>query len=149
MLFKMKLFLIGSVLMIALSSCKNSSTEHVEGAKKIVDTAMYTTISFKDTIINFGTINMGEKTNILFEFTNTGTNTLYLTEVKPGCGCTVADYTKGAIPAAGKGNITASFDSNKSHPGTVAKNIFVTSNTSNGITHTLTFNGEIQQLKTP
>ncbi|MEI6263750.1 MAG: DUF1573 domain-containing protein [Sphingobacteriia bacterium] len=145
----MKLFLIGAVFMFAFCSCKNNNAENAEAAKHIVDTAMYTTIGFKDTIINFGTINMGEKTNILFEFTNTGSKPLYLTEVKPGCGCTVADYTKGAIPAGGKGNITASFDSNKSHPGTVAKNIFVTANTSNGITHTLTFNGEIQQLKTP
>ncbi len=144
----MKLLLIGGVLLFALSACKNNS-DNVEAAKHIVDTAMYTTIGFKDTIINFGTINMGEKTNILFEFTNTGSKPLYLTEVKPGCGCTVANYSKGAIPAGGKGTITASFDSNKSHPGTVAKNIFVTSNTSNGITHTLTFNGEIQQLKTP
>ena len=145
----MKLLLLGSVLMIALSSCKNNHSEDVEKAKHLVDTAMYTTISFRDTIINFGTINMGEKTDILFEFTNTGSKPLYLTEVKPGCGCTVANYSKGAIPAGGKGTITASFDSNKSHPGTVAKNVFVTANTSNGITHTLTFNGEIQQLKTP
>ena len=145
----MKLLLLGSVLMIALSSCKNNHSEDVEKAKHLVDTAMYTTISFRDTIINFGTINMGEKTDILFEFTNTGSKPLYLTEVKPGCGCTVANYSKGAIPAGGKGTITASFDSNKSHPGTVAKNVFVTANTSNGITHTLTLNGEIQQLKTP
>jgi hypothetical protein len=145
----MKLLLFSGFLIIAFNSCKNSNTENVEAAKHIMDTAKYTTIGFNDTIIDFGTINMGEKTNILFEFTNTGKNPLYLTEVKPGCGCTVANYTKEAIPAGGKGNITALFDSNKSHPGTVAKNIFVTSNTSNGITHTLTFNGEIQQLKTP
>ena len=64
----MKLLLLGSVLMIALSSCKNNHSEDVEKAKHLVDTAMYTTISFRDTIINFGTINMGEKTDILFEY---------------------------------------------------------------------------------
>jgi len=125
-------------LFSTLFACKNASN----------DTTSYTTISFKDTSINFGTINMGEKTTILFEFTNTGNHPLYVTEVKPGCGCTVADYTKNAVPPGGKGNVTASFDSNKSHLGSVTKNIFVTSNSSNGITHTLTFMGEIQQLKT-
>lgn len=55
--------------------------------------------------------------------------------------------SKGAIPAAGTGTITASFNSNRSHPETVAKYIFNTPNTINGIT--FTFNGEIQQLKTP
>ena len=138
-------FILLSTILIA---CSNASTEKLAAAQQITDTATYTTISWKDTIINFGTINMGEKTSILFEFTNTGNHPLYLTEVKPGCGCTVADYTKSAILPGAKGNVTASFDSNKSHPGTVAKNIFVTSNSINGITHTLTFNGEIQQLKT-
>jgi len=125
-------------LLSTLVACSNASN----------DSTSYTTISFKDTSINFGTINMGEKTSILFEFTNTGNHPLFLTEVKPGCGCTVADYTKNAVPPGGKGNVTASFDSNKSHLGSVTKNIFVTSNSSNGITHTLTFMGEIQQLKT-
>ncbi len=131
-----------------LTACSNSSSDIIIADQHIKDTAAYTTIGWKDTIINFGTINMGEKTNILFEFTNTGNHPLYLTEVKPGCGCTVANYTKNAIPIGGKGNITASFDSNKSHPGTVTKNIFVTANLNNGITHTITFTGEIQQLKT-
>jgi hypothetical protein len=125
-------------LLSTLVACSNASN----------DSTSNTTISFKDTSINFGTINMGEKTSILFEFTNTGNHPLFLTEVKPGCGCTVADYTKNAVPPGGKGKVTASFDSNKSHLGSVTKNIFVTSNSSNGITHTLTFNGEIQQLKT-
>ncbi len=149
MQFSRRLLLIVGTIFIALSACKNSDSENAASANRIVDTALYTSISFKDTIINFGTINMGEKTNILFEFTNTGSKPLYLTEVKPGCGCTVADYSKGAIPVGGNGTITASFDSNKSHPGSVAKNISVTANTINGITHNLTFNGEIQQLKTP
>ena len=135
-------------LFSALFACSNVSIKNIVAAQQIADTATYTIINFKDTSINFGTINMGEKTSILFEFTNTGNHPLYLTEVKPGCGCTVADYTKNAIAPGGKGNVIALFDSNKSHPGTVTKNIFVTSNSSNGITHTLTFNGEIQQLKT-
>ena len=109
------------------------------------DTASYTTMTFTDTVVNFGTINMGELTKIRFEFSNTGNHPLYLTEVKPGCGCTVAEYTKGAIPAGGKGTIIAAFDSNKAHPGTVSKNIYVTANTSNGLLHTLIFNGEIRE----
>ena len=135
-------------LISILVACNNASNENAGGAQHITDTSTYTTINFKDTIINFGTINMGEKTSILFEFTNTGNQPLYLTEVKPSCGCTVANYTKNAIAPGEKGNVTASFDSNKSHPGSVTKNIFVTSNSSNGITHILTFIGEIQQLKT-
>lgn len=129
----------------ALIACKNTSPEQIETAGIQNDTAKFTTISFKDTLVNFGTINMGEQTKILFEFTNTGNHPLYLTEVKPGCGCTVAEYTKGAIAPGSKGTIIAAFDSNKAHPGSVTKNIYVTANTSNGLLHTLIFSGEIKE----
>ncbi len=127
-------------------SCTNTSTE--KKAIPIVQpkTNEYTTISFKDTLINFGAINMGEESKIVFEFTNTGNHPLFLTEVKPGCGCTVAEYTKGAIAPGAKGSIIAAFDSKKAHPGSVTKNIYVTANTSNGLLHTLTFSGEIKEI---
>jgi hypothetical protein len=133
------------LILILFSSCANGTGEKTETAMIQSDTASYTTMTFTDTVVNFGTINMRELTKIRFEFSNTGNHPLYLTEVKPGCGCTVAEYTKGAIPAGGKGTIIAAFDSNKAHPGTVSKNIYVTANTSNGLLHTLIFNGEIRE----
>ena len=134
------------LLLAGLSSCKISPADHPDAAKSQLDSTTFTSIGWKAQTVHFGTINMGEKTRILFEFSNTGKLPLFLTEVKPGCGCTVAEYTKGAIPAGGKGTITAEFDSNKAHPGTVSKNIFVTANTGNGVSHTLTFTGEIKEM---
>ncbi len=43
--------------------------------------------------------------------TNTGTNPLIISNVKPGCGCTVPDYTKEPILPGKKGKITLHFDS--------------------------------------
>lgn len=141
-LFSLSLIMV----LLGMVACKNTTPEQVATVGVQNDSAKYTTIAFKDTIVNFGTINMGEQTKILFEFTNTGNHPLYLTEVKPGCGCTVAEYTKGAIAPGAKGSIIAAFDSNKAHPGSVTKNIYVTANTSNGLLHTLIFSGDIKEI---
>lgn len=141
------LFFVMLICSSAFISCTNASTEKKELPTVQPNTTEYTTISFKDTLINFGTINMGEESKIVFEFTNTGNHPLFLTEVKPGCGCTVAAYTKEAIAPGAKGSIIAAFDSKKAHPGSVTKNIYVTSNTSNGLLHTLTFSGEIKEVE--
>lgn len=70
-----------------------------------------TTIAFSETDFNFGDIKKGEKVEHVYEVTNTGTNPLIISNVKPGCGCTVPDYTKEPILPGQKGKITLHFDS--------------------------------------
>ncbi|GGG55576.1 DUF1573 domain-containing protein [Epilithonimonas arachidiradicis] len=70
-----------------------------------------TTIAFSETDHNFGDIKKGEKKEHVYEVTNTGTNPLIISNVKPGCGCTVPDYTKEPILPGQKGKITLHFDS--------------------------------------
>ncbi|WP_028123035.1 DUF1573 domain-containing protein [Epilithonimonas tenax] len=70
-----------------------------------------TSIAFSETEHNFGDIKKGEKVEHIYEVTNTGTNPLIISNVKPGCGCTVPDYTKEPILPGKKGKITLHFDS--------------------------------------
>ena len=70
-----------------------------------------TTIAFSETDHNFGDIKKGEKVEHIYEVTNTGTNPLIISNVKPGCGCTVPDFTKEPILPGKKGKITLHFDS--------------------------------------
>ncbi|MCG2792800.1 MAG: DUF1573 domain-containing protein [Weeksellaceae bacterium] len=70
-----------------------------------------TTVAFSETNHNFGNIKQGEKVEHIYEVTNTGTNPLIISSVKPGCGCTVPDYTKEPILPGKKGKITLHFDS--------------------------------------
>lgn len=70
-----------------------------------------TTVAFSETYHNFGEIKKGEKVEHVFEVTNTGKNPLIISNVKPGCGCTVPDYTKEPILPGKKGKITLHFDS--------------------------------------
>ncbi len=126
-------------------ACNNHDQPGQANAAAITDTSKYTSIFWLDSIVNFGSVNMGEKVQVAFKFRNTGTKPLFLTNVKAGCGCTVPDFTKGAIAPGKEGVVTGAFDTNKSHPGEVRKNIFVTTNTQNGINHTLTFTGTIKE----
>lgn len=70
-----------------------------------------TTVAFSEIDHNFGEIKKGEKVEHVFEVTNTGKNPLIISNVKPGCGCTVPDYTKEPILPGKKGKITLHFDS--------------------------------------
>jgi hypothetical protein len=126
-------------------SCKNN--ENINPATEAVaDITQYTDIQWLDSVVNFGTINMSEKISVVFRFKNTGTKPLFLSEVRAGCGCTIPDYTKGAIAPGAQGEVTAAFDSNKSHPGEVRKSVFVTANTHNKTNHTLIFTGLIKEV---
>jgi hypothetical protein len=85
-------------------------------------------IQFENTTIDFGNIKEeGGKVTGRFEFTNTGNQDLLLTGVKPGCGCTAADYTKTAVAPGQKGYIDATYNP-YNRPGNFNKNIRVTTN---------------------
>jgi len=87
-------------------------------------------IKFDSTVINFGKIKEdGGKVSRTFFFSNVGTDTLKLLNVKPGCGCTTADWTKSPILPGQKGYILAQYDPH-GRPGVFNKAINVTSNAS-------------------
>ncbi len=131
------------ICMIGIVACTGNGTS--AGSVAMTDSSNYTTIQWIDSLVTFDTITMGEKTNVTFRFKNTGDKALYVNEVKAGCGCTVADYTKGAIAPGQQGEVTGAFDSNKSHPGDVRKSILVTTNTKGETKHKLIFDGWIRE----
>lgn len=142
----MKAFIVLlAVVGLGCIGCNNQDQAGTANNAAATDSTKFTNILWLDSLVNFGNVNMGEKVQVAFKFRNTGTRPLYLTNVKAGCGCTVPDYTKGAIAPGKEGVVTGAFDTNKSHPGEVRKNIFVTTNTDNGINHTLTFTGTIKE----
>ncbi len=117
------------------------------GAFTAADSANFTKVQWLDSVVNFGVMQMGETKTISFRMKNIGNKPLFLTNVKAGCGCTVADFTKGAIAPGAEAVVTGEFDSNKSQTGEVHKSIFVTTNTPNGMNQTLVFMGKIEGHK--
>ena len=70
-----------------------------------------TTVALSESSFEFGKIKKGDHKEHTYEITNTGENPLIISQVKPGCGCTVPDYTKDPIMPGKKGKITLKFDS--------------------------------------
>ncbi|MCA6069335.1 DUF1573 domain-containing protein [Chryseobacterium sp. RG1] len=82
-----------------------------ETAAAPVSNQPLTTIALAESNFDFGKVKKGDKVQHVYEVTNTGTNPLVISEVKPGCGCTVPDFTKEPILPGKKGKITLHFDS--------------------------------------
>jgi hypothetical protein len=75
---------------------------------------------------DFGKIQQGTPVTTIFEFTNVGKQPLILTDVRPTCGCTIADYTKTPVKSGEKGNIKITYNAAIAAP--FNKVIVVTSN---------------------
>lgn len=75
---------------------------------------------------DFGKIPQGVPATTVFEFTNIGKEPLILTDVKPTCGCTIADYTKTPVKSGEKGIIKITYNAQAVMP--FNKTIVVTSN---------------------
>ena len=81
---------------------------------------------FPETVIDVGAVNKGEQAAYEFTVQNEGDQVLQITQVKPSCGCTVAEYDK-TINPGGTGNITAVVDTTN-FKGPIAKSVKVFTN---------------------
>ena len=147
----MKQLLIIGLSLMALAACKSNRAPNPKDPtsieKSLTDTAYFTNITWIDSVVNFGTINMGEKVEVKFRFRNTGEFPLILSGVTPGCGCTVTDYTSAPIAPKDEGFIVATFDSNRSHGGNIRKSVYANSNTKLRQKHELVFTGEVRDCE--
>ena len=78
-------------------------------SESLPDPATFTKVQWIDSVKDFGTINMGDSIQISFTCRNIGEKPLFLTQVNPSCGCTVASYTKEAILPGQTGFVTGTF----------------------------------------
>jgi len=83
-------------------------------------------IEFKDTTIDYGTIEKGSNGVRTFEFTNTGNAPLIISKVSSSCGCTIPKKPDGPIMPGETGNIEVKYDTNRVNP--IRKTITVMSN---------------------
>jgi hypothetical protein len=142
--------LIYAALLLVFCSCKSgvNTYENKMGIQPAVlaqiDSAHYTTIEWKDTLVNFGKIKEGDSVVIKYPFKNTGKYILLITGVQSSCGCTVTSYPTQPIMPGKSDAIIAKFNSNH-HPGIIHKTIWVSSNTANGVRHLLVLNGMVEE----
>ena len=98
-------------------------------------------IKWQDESHEFGDIEKGKPVSYEFTFTNTTKETILVTNVKPSCGCTAANYTKTPIKPGEKGSVTATY--NAASPGAFHKTVTVTTSEENAAPKVLTVKGKV------
>jgi hypothetical protein len=83
-------------------------------------------IDIANKIEDFGMVAKGEKIHATFNVRNTGKAPLEITQVRPTCGCTVANFDR-TIPPGGTGKIVAEVDTT-GFSGPISKAVLVFSN---------------------
>lgn len=84
-------------------------------------------IKFKTESHDFGKIEEGVQAAYTFEFTNTGTAPVVISNAQASCGCTTPDWTKEPVMPGKSGKVMASFNS-QGRPGSFSKTVTVISN---------------------
>ena len=108
-----------------------------------MDTAHYTLIEWKDTLVDFGTISSGDSLHLKFKFTNIGETPLFIFNTYTTCGCTITGFPKDPVMPAKSGFIDVTFSS-RSEKGEINKKIVVITNTKNGRYSNLYIRGVIE-----
>lgn len=74
-------------------AAEQTQADIVAEAKKLP----LTTLAISENNFNFGDVKKGDHVEHTYTVTNTGDKPLVISTVKPGCGCTVPEYTKDPI----------------------------------------------------
>jgi hypothetical protein len=148
----MRYTFIIALFVFVFAACKNNDTQNRSAAndasaneipKAALDSNNYTTIQWLDSLKDFGTVNAGEKVGVVFRFKNSGNKPLYVESATAQCGCTVAEFTQGAVMPGKEGFVKALFNT-EHQPPTVHKTVTVVTNTKNDRSRILAFIGEVK-----
>jgi len=90
---------------------------------------------------DFGKIEQSKPVSYDFKYTNSGDAPIIVSEVKPSCGCSVAEFTKTPVKPGETGTITVTF--NAAAKGPFTKQFTVRSNTKTPV-KTLTIKGAVE-----
>ncbi len=93
-----------------------------------VPTGPTTVMEFDATDFDFGMVDEGEKVSHTYNFKNTGSEPLILSNAKGSCGCTVPKWPKEPIAPGESGVITVEFNS-KNKKGKRNQKVTITANT--------------------
>ncbi|HET6254893.1 MAG TPA: DUF1573 domain-containing protein [Puia sp.] len=126
------------VAVTLLAGCFGGDNRAIAMQQVMRDSARYTSIQWLDSTKDFGTIPEGRKVEVAFRFRNTGGTPLVITQVRPSCGCTIADQPLEPVAPGAEGHISATFNS-EGHPGINRKTLFVTANTKGNQNYSLHF----------
>ncbi len=117
------------------------------GTEPAVPAGPLTTLEFAEATFDFGEVMEGEKVNHSYEFTNTGSEPLIISNAKGSCGCTVPNWPRNPIAPGETASIDVAFDSKgkgKVGGNLQSKRVTITANTDPANTY-LTIKGKVNK----
>ena len=72
-------------------------------------------LKIKDPKYNFGFVKQGTIVKIEYDFTNSGTDTLHISNIEVTCGCTIADFPHYPIKHGAGGTILLTFNTKEKY----------------------------------
>jgi hypothetical protein len=133
--------LIAALIVTTISACHSTDRQL---PATVSDPSRYTTIQWLDSTKDYGKIAEGQQLDVIFRFRNTGSYPLVISQVRPSCGCTVAEQPQAPIAPGSEGRIKATFNS-QGRSGVNHKTLFVTANTSGHRSWSLNFVVEVEK----
>ncbi|WP_298394354.1 DUF1573 domain-containing protein [Flavobacterium sp.] len=128
------------ISMLALALGLMSFTVISNEENTIVKTTEANAITWKSDVIEVGQIPQGTPKLIEFQFKNTSSKAVVITNVKPACGCTAADYTKESIAPGKSGYVKATYNAAAAGPFTKTVTVTTSAETNPKV---LTFKGTV------
>jgi hypothetical protein len=103
----MKKVIISSILLMAVFATQAQQHDHAAHAAPVKQNIAQTqvapeTLQLKEAEYNFGKIPQGKPVTHVFEIINTGKDSLRITNVQAGCGCTTPEWEQNKVLAAGE-----------------------------------------------
>ena len=129
----MKTTVLSLLVTIAFAAVSNHSFAQLIGGP---------VIKFEKDTHDYGDVKKGSDGIYYFEFTNTGTAPLIISDAKGSCGCTIPEFSKDPIAPGAKGKIKVDYDS-ENRVGPINKSVTVTSNAENEPIKVLKITGNV------
>ena len=132
----MKNSILIATLSLVFLACNDTASSKIDSTKQKVrtevtldqvDTPSDAKMVFEATEWNFGEITQGESVEYAFEFTNTGSEPLIITNAKGSCGCTVPVWPREPVASGKSGVVDVKFNS-KGKKGKQNKKVTLTTN---------------------
>ncbi len=124
------------ILSLGLIACNENASSKIDSSKQKkripvtldqIDTTSDAKMEFETTEWNFGEITQGESVEYAFEFTNTGSEPLIISNAKGSCGCTVPVWPRQPVAPGESGIVDVKFNS-KGKKGKQNKKVTLTTN---------------------
>ena len=99
--------------MMLLAACNFAREQNREFTRQAVENVAgeEAEITFEKKVHDVGTLTSGEQVICYYPYTNSGASPLVISEIRAGCGCTVADWPTEPLETGQEAKIKVRFDS--------------------------------------